>query len=661
MGSSCRTGVLLIAAWLVGCAPADEPKPETADALQPLTTVEVRERAAGDGLARSTGVAQGSLPLAPAMVLDASQLVLSDGASELPAEGLVPASFEPLSRWPDGSVRWVQLTTPVDLPAGGTTQLTVSRSDKPGAGTPYSFAPIELPSMSLRVVRSSGVETIAVEQGNLVERDGLQARFWIEPLGAKRTRLRSWIAQTERDDGWHSLSLEIASTSPAELDPVWGAFHDAERAVAVELGHELERGPISFVQQPGAVEVVLWQSQERPYPADEGFHVSHSFVIEAGANGTELAQRVDAPLRLRLDSGYVASTGAAGDLGQADAAVDEAIAISMARLRKEQQSAENRGWVAYGDFAVKNGNLSYLGYYNQEYDPASVLFQYYLRTGDEAALDFGLEMARQYADASVSLSGGSFQHRATQHRIIMTVALPVAAWVRKQWRGETPDQPASDEKMIAWSKEPLIDKGEEIQALLAEHASVSQAERERRASEYIGYCAAEQSLYELEAKQGDGEMAKLMNQVDPGALERMMKGEPLHRDYALLYWAGSAVQYTSPPSLEETFAPLFERYGGSFEQMPRVFFTNTPPHDRRHSGGHTLSEMLVWGHVLSGDPILKDFALRSARHHVDSTLLEHAVTRVTEQRRQQDCQREGALARLAADQHARSRAAHRRR
>ena len=90
-------------------------------AMSPIA-VSVREP---DGIPRAHWPLTFSVPLARGALSAGASLVVRDETG-----GALPVQTRPLSRWPDGSVRWLQVDTQVDLRARQTRGLRVE------AGTP---------------------------------------------------------------------------------------------------------------------------------------------------------------------------------------------------------------------------------------------------------------------------------------------------------------------------------------------------------------------------------------------------------------------------------------------------------------------------------------------------------------------------------------------
>ncbi|MCK6470176.1 MAG: hypothetical protein L6R28_00395 [Planctomycetes bacterium] len=97
---------------------------------------------------RKGGVVTSGVPFAKGAVTDLTKLVVKAGGAA------VPAQFQELAKWDDGSLRWVLVDTQVDAPAGGSAELTVS--DAGGNAAPA--APVKV---------TDGADALTVSTGPL--------------------------------------------------------------------------------------------------------------------------------------------------------------------------------------------------------------------------------------------------------------------------------------------------------------------------------------------------------------------------------------------------------------------------------------------------------------------------------------------------------------
>lgn len=74
------------------------------------------------GVARRGAPITSGIPFARGVLRDAGKLSVSSGGR------LLPAQFRILSRWDDGSLRWVLMDTQIDLPAHGKAEILLRDS-----------------------------------------------------------------------------------------------------------------------------------------------------------------------------------------------------------------------------------------------------------------------------------------------------------------------------------------------------------------------------------------------------------------------------------------------------------------------------------------------------------------------------------------------------
>ncbi len=581
------------------------------------------------GVARPDGFLETGVPLAEGEFKTIDQLAVCDGGRSLPAD------FSPLSYWPDGSLRWALLRLPLSLKAKESRELTITS----GKGEQPPAPRIDLPPMKIKLQTDKGNFVFDIRDGQRKEIGDHYVETSVEILTADRFRIRTNIAQLHRDAFWKNLTVEIAADGPVERVEDQGAIRVGSwTGVVFEAA---ERGPVTVTGGNGVMRLNLYPGDKlRPYPADEGFHVSHQIIVERNADPRDLARRVASPLHAVFPPAYVAATGAAGILGYADGnsgMVEKNLLTSVDILREAQQKNPlDRGMTNWGDFTANEG-AAYMGYYNHEYDPASAIFQYCLHAGDNGPLDMGLDMARHFADNCVNLEGQVYQHRSTTYAIAGTVGDAAGEALIKAWRRGS-DRPASDKRILA-AIDKLYPPKRDTKGLAHKMAVKTIKEinaqgvtdpttRERLIANSMGYTMAQASRQEY--LRGSKGILQRLKKIDPEAARgRRKKGEVTYRDLALICRAGMSLAPLDkfmPRSVDEIFAPFFARYGGDWDHFPRLHFYDAPSVEDTHSGSHTLVEMLVWGHLLTGDPHLRDMALRIARDFVaDGGLVDRTI------------------------------------
>lgn len=582
-------------------APADTP---SVSARLPVT-FSVSERS---GVDRPDGALVTGVPLARGEVRDSDALRLLD------RKGVLAARFTPLAKWPDASWRWVLVLSPLPIDARATRRVTLDR----GAGpAPKQISP-SLPSVRLELTAESGSSIFWIRESGSERRGAHEVEVDLEPLSDRRLRVRVRTAQITGDDTWRALTLKVASPGRALPASKPGAVGRGDWCATVHRA--AQRGPKSVEQTGDGFLIHLYPPSAPPYPADEGFHVTHEIVLERSSSPDELALRIEAPLRASFPPGYVDATRAMGRVGQPGArsrALDRAFEASWSRIRDQMTQPRNRGWTAWGDIFDRDHTLAYYGYLNQEYDPATAFFVYYARTGNAEALDLALDMARQYADVSVSLRGGCYQHRATLHAVYSRIADEIGARIRGQWRRRS-SQPADLRAILKFVGDKYGDPAAQFlnAYVTTTLRGADPARMESAISSYIGYALAESVSQDI--------------QRDPKLARRFENRRPTMRDMVQLLLEAEEIRGFGLPSDDAIFAPVFARYGGSWEDFPAFHFYDTPIEKYTHDGSHSLAEMLVWGHLWTGDPSLRRTALRVADHHVNRGLVERAVESVNE-------------------------------
>lgn len=620
-------------ALFAGCANAAPQKPT--DPCGKGVEVVVQETA---GIARASGLVECGIPLARGKLSPGTGVTVCDQGER------IPVRWEPLAYWPDGSVRWAKVAFFLPMEAGQKKVLTLTESG-PDKAAPAHLPP-DLPDITLTVTTDTGVHEFKVLDGQSLQEGEFFVETDVEPLSGDLVRVRTHVGQLQRDASWKDLSVVVAADGKAVVDQERGAIRMGQWTAAVR--DAVARGPVTVAAGAKGMTLSLYPGAKMPpYPADEGFHVSHEIILERNADPTDLARRVDAPLRAVFTPQYAAETRAAGIVcpaGKEASGLDGALQASLARIRKQMEEPVNRGWTAWGDLAADEGN-AYMGYYNQEYDPAAALYQYYLHAGDLQAFELANAMARQYADNSVNLQGGVYQHRSTSWALLGTIGDCAAAALIEHWRGGS-DRPASDQRILQgvsalYTKE--YDPKQRVRALFTKRLKdltaarvTDQAERERLAASYGGYTLAEAAMDDF--KRGDKGILKRVSAADPGIVQRNKgsKKDPNPHDLAVLYRASKGLiplDKDIPATVDEIFRPFFARYGGSWQDFPRLHFYDAPDVDLTHHGSHTLVEMLVWGHFLTGDEHLRRMALRVAQDFAaPGGLADRATDRIAEMR-----------------------------
>ncbi len=584
--------------------------PAIADKPELVTTLKVTERS---GVNRPEGLVETGVPLPRGLIKRIDRLVVSEGKKVLPAR------IQPLAYWGDGSIRWMMLDLPLSVGAGRERSLNLWKKK----GAKVQNPPLRLPRCSLVVRTRDKVFRHRVIRSVTGVRSG-SVGFDVDckALTKNRSRLRFQASQVDGDECWQSVSIELPSAGKVQFDGDSGVLRVGPWTLAVRNARQ--RGPVTLERVEGNRLLLHLHRESSPgYPADEGFQVSHELLIEYASTRTlqQVGQCLARPLRATLDPDYVRSTRALGDLGPSNDSTspfDTSMAISFQRFMNKGDKPKNLGWVVYGDRLGTAKNFAYMGYLNQEYDPATTLFLYALRTGDLEALDQALDMAVQYADQSVSPQGGNYQHRSTLFAILDQFSDPIAVQLRSRWRSR-PGQPATEDEILKTLRKlggsSMVPVVEEIFGELSEKDPFR---REEIASRRIAFQIANRSYSRLVKRSST-------------------KKDPTPRKLVQGILQTAPVTHFRLPGVDSLFEPFFHRYGGSWRAFPDFVSYHFDDDAVAHTGGHSLVGMLVMGYLQSGDPALKRSALRVAEYHLD-----HLVDRSFKTlRRQLDARRSG--------------------
>lgn len=596
-------------------APQSRPAVPVGSANLPVSFT-VTERS---GVARPDGLLMTGIPLAAGAVSKTSELGVTA------AGHAVPAAIEPAAWWADGSLRWVTLRLPVALRADETKTFRLERETGRPSAAPEAF----LPQASLVVTTDQGTQRFEIRPGLRRTTDGLAVRVDVEALTKDRTRLRVGVAQVGPDRTWRAITVELDAAGDVKTAASGGAIRRG--ALSAVVRHAAERGPKALEPTDRGVALHLYPRSAPPFPADRGFHVSHEIILERDADPDELDRRVAKPLRIGLPAGYVHATRAMGLAGAPTAAgqsFDAGVQASHRDLLAAMRKPENRGWTTWGDFYDGKSGMAYAGYLNQEYDPATALFLQYARRGDPVALDTALVMARQYADNGVSLAGGCFQHRATSDAFFGQLIKALAHAMRTKWRGRE-DTPMGDARLLNAAERDVGEKARKyLGKVLGDCRATSLAEREMVATE-----AGAAKIIERVRERASN--SQVIAQLRRGAQEPARFGVSL-KNLAGHILKQPAIKRFGLGDPDAVFAPFWRRYGGSWERFPRFHSWEGPRTNTAHTGGHSLVEMLVWGSLWSGDPWLRDTALRVARHHAVDGLAKKTIDGIEWQLKQRD-------------------------
>ncbi len=401
-------------------------------------------------------------------------------------------------------------------------------------------------------------------------------------LGLRTTRAGGKPARNDFGSSWEEAGCTLAVTDFRQLFP--GGFR--RHAGGLDLLFSCPRPEDKLVLARGFARTMhlwLWLGEDRPTAQQAEAHADHPVFPHTSA---ERACASEAYGRLR-------PADAKGSLGRA-------IRNSVDRLFRRAESRPGHfGFVHWGDFYDGEHTLSYSGHLDQEYDPALVMHLEFARTGNPVFMDRAMPLARHYADVDICHNGGSFQHRASRHRMESWIADIVARGVRKSvesakgWDGT----PATMLKLArkhspglarvaAAAVQPLLDEGASDEEILD-----------------LGFRAIALSTVR-------GIVGKLQSGMEEGE-------EISPKDFCAGVARNKTARDYGFKDAEVAFRPFFDRYGGSWDEFPSFHVDTSVLADTRHTGGHSLVESVVFAWWQTGDLRLREVFLRVARYHAE--------------------------------------------
>ncbi len=340
---------------------------------------------------------------------------------------------------------------------------------------------------------------------------------------------------------------------------------------------------------------------------DAGFGRTQELWLEVGASAdsrdpSAFADALAAPLLVHAEADWYCDSEALGPLAAAvpgdHTALEEDLAQSTDLLfwKRDLTPESNYGIQHYGDFYDRENGAGYWGALQQEYDPAWVILQQFLRTGDADYLQPGLQLAWHYADVDVAWYGGCFQHRATSNHARAQMARVVAATLRAQWQA-WPQYDGTVANAVSWVSETyhpgFAAKVEEW--LLPEQSRGATGEEEIE----LVFCIV--GLHEVNT------IGESINLAPEATLRDAI-------DWYAAQPEMQALGFTDPVA---QFADFFAFYGGDWDNFPSFHVDDLPVPQERHNGGHSLIQGVILAHLLTGDPRLRDVALAFGRHEAD--------------------------------------------
>ncbi len=602
------------------------------------------------GVARPSGPVRGGIPFSAGELSDSGKIVYGESAGD---------SWV-MSRWPDGSVRWlgVELNAP-PIPANSTQSLQVKLT--PGSATPLQsnlnyaglsgsqlFA-LKAPELNAAITYSfdcatafgpapailqSGqfeVELATTESCTIKRVDQFQAgdgreviRFTTRATNFRDSKMLHISHTMEVVRGTHhqaQWAMHLPVTKPGktfehrQLDEKFALIDGKSRAQKISGVYQQEGlsvaitdfwklFPSGFRRDQKQLDLLLaCPTEQQHLVLEPGMGRTHHIWIWTGDQQPRADQAIaqaDTPIVPSTSPQRATASLAAGPLKKpnSDSRLDDIIKTSVERVFKfSEGQTHHYGFFDWGDFFVHDGTLSYTGCINQEYDPAIVMHLAYLRTGDPAMLYRALPMARHYSDVDIAVDGGVFQHRATRHHADAWIAKVMANGFYKSVK-KSPVFDGSPESLLKVVKKknkgmareleplikPLLDSGEPSEVIV------------QTALEIMG----QNILNNIVNKLGKGDDEMTMQRYCEGIATSEMA-----RDYGF-------------KNATAAFKPFFELYGGSWDNFPTFHIDNSPDQSRRHTGGHSLVESVIFAWWETGDPRFLEVALRVGRHHTNT-------------------------------------------
>lgn len=337
---------------------------------------------------------------------------------------------------------------------------------------------------------------------------------------------------------------------------------------------------------------------------DRGFGRTQELWITVGdvADATDpaaAAARLDRPTSVHPTASWYCGAEAFGPLGEAlpgdHPALEEKIAqaTDLTLWARDLKPEWNYGIQNWGDFFDRENSISYWGAQQQEYDPAWVILQQFLRTGDPDYLQPGLELAWHFAEVDMADYGGCFQHRASQDHVESHIAGILAPSYRAEWEA-WPYYDGTLENAIFW---------------------LGLASNPGMQARILAWMAPDRNR----GMETDEELDLLFCLLGLNLLRNTASGIPQGsirtiRDFAAWFSQQSAIQQRGYSDPDAQFADFFALHGGNWETFPSFHVDDLPLAFDRHQGSHALIQGVILAHLLTGEPRLREQILAFGRH-----------------------------------------------
>jgi len=536
---------------------------------------------------------QGGIPFAQGIVKDVKSLELLDSVDA--QRGSIPLQARAIAFWQDGSIKWAELTFVAKDLNGHERRTWILNINKESGSKNNNFVTARLPEgLVFELEDIKGGAIFVAEQNKEVfsgfvcsekiyygyfkdRKDMTEGRIsvtYFPELNAFRYRFK--IKQLVDGQTWHSLKAILP-----------------HRIIRVHRAKELHTVVKSIADDKS--EVIFFRDKEA---VDRG--VGRQWEFWAYIN-PELFQ--SETVRPRFSPRYLNETQALGRLAESvslpwEAEFEESVSKV---IKKRDLDPKNFGWLSFGDFFDREHSVDYSGYINQEYDQAIAFFHAYFRTGNERYLTYAEDLASFYRDMCISPEGGSYQHRATK-QVAFTHVINILSDGIKDKLTNKPARP-SYKWLITEFRELFGNKA--VKLLQEKQHDIDIQPVDKR----VDYACRLIAMRLFEAKE-----KQIINKFD----KRFEDSDPITLLYKFFVELSKDKQIKSLgfSDAKADFRSFFERYGGSWSNFPSFHLDNYPDFEKRHSGGHSLIEMVVLAYFLTGDESYSEVALTFAEHQL---------------------------------------------
>ena len=419
------------------------------------------------------------------------------------------------------------------------------------------------------------------------------------------------VLQTDWD------TLFIRGNEVVRSQPAVYAFDD----LALGVRHFWQKSPTSLLRVGDDMLVSFCPGDgSRSVVMEEGFGSTRELWLWVGGDAPKdraaAARVIDSPPVVRASPAWTAASGVFGALTAPRPGFDDDLearvpeSIDAVYSRWDLDPRRHYGIRQFGDFFDGEHSLAYSGPLQQEYDPGFVTLLQYLRSGAADRLERGLDLAWHAGDVDLSWTGGASQHRATIHHVDSWIS----AIFGQDYQTECHASGYYDGSLHSIWRWVGQNFGAPFYADLQAWVDIE-----------VRYGA---EGFELEQR-----LFRMIGQHLQAEIERdlVIGSLPTLYDYAAAMAADPRAQARGYSDPDLDFLDFFVAFGGSWADFPVFHVDNHPVPVIRHQGSHSLIQGVVLGHYLSGEPRLREVALRLGRHHV-AQVVPTEVANLAEQR-----------------------------